>query len=45
MIKRIYKDNYDLLKYVGEDYYKCIHLYLYYKKYEFKNEDIKIYVQ
>lgn len=33
-----------ILKYIGEDYYKCIYLYMNLEKYGCENENVKVYV-
>ena len=45
MIKQITEDNPYLVSYIGEDYNKCLYLYLNYKKYGIENENIKIWIQ
>ena len=44
MIKTFY-NNFDLLKYIGSNYYKCLYLYMDYKKYGINDNKIKVFYQ
>ncbi len=45
MIKRIQNDKYNLMEYIGEEYYRCLYLYLDYKQFGVNNNNIEMYVQ
>lgn len=39
------KDYNDIIKYIGNDYYKCLYLLLDLKKYRFNNENVNVFLQ
>ncbi len=45
MLKRLKKDSHHILEYIGDDYSKCLYLYLDYIKYGVNNSNIKIWIQ
>ena len=46
MIKKCNINDYDnVISYIGDDYYKCLYLYLDFKKYGFESEFVNIYFQ
>lgn len=45
MIKKIEKENNEILDYIGNDYAKCLYLYLDYNKYGILNKNIKFWIQ
>lgn len=45
MIEKIINQNYNIIEYIGMDYYKCLYLYLDYKQYGIINDNINIYIQ
>lgn len=46
MIKKIENDDNNIIeKYINDEYYKCIYLYLDYKKYGFNNNNVNIWIQ
>lgn len=45
VIKECNQDDYNtIINYIGDDYYKCLYLYLDVKKYFYKNKNLKVYI-
>lgn len=45
MLKKIKNENNDILDYIGQDYGKCLYLYLDYLKYGVDNKNVKVWLQ
>ncbi len=45
MIRRIQDERFNLMEYIGDEYYKCLYLYLDYKQYGVNDNNVEVYVQ